>query len=225
MIDPSPIRLFTSLSTALLLAFALPGQGKQAGLVDAKAGRSVTPGKSVPLPKPRPEFPIAVVDVGKAAVHTKAMKVGRENMKRMHTLFKQSLATVGKELETLDLEISMMNNPSPQKMAKQIELAGLVREQEASKKLYDAALSRKRSETDNAVYREIEAALAQLAKRNGILLVLRKRTHHTVKDVVEQGGTEAEALSRQVSNDRLRDVLFHAAAIDLTDDLIKYLKG
>ena len=222
MTDSRAIRLpLVSFLMPVAMAFGLSAQDIQPAV--SKSARAE---QSVPKQGGKPaNFPIAVVDVGKASAHTKAMKSGLEELKKMHASYQAALGILSKQLESLDLEISLMKIPSPEKMEKQIVMSGLIRRRDASKKFYDAALTDRRTKMDVLVYREIAAALAELAKKNGILLVLRKRAHMSSEEVIKQGGTAEEATKRQIGTDRLRDVLYHAPAIDLTEDLIKYLKG
>jgi Skp family chaperone for outer membrane proteins len=222
MIDSRAIRL-------LLVLFLMPAVttfGLRAQAIQPAVSKPGPTEQGLPKQGGRPaNFPIAVVDVGRASVHTKAMKGGLEELQKMHASYQAALGALSKQLESLDLEISLMKIASPEKMDKQIEMSGLIRRRDASKKLYDAALTDRRTKMDVLVYREIDAALAELAKKNGILLVLRKRAHTSTAEILKQGGTAEEATKRQIGSDRLRDVLYHAPAIDLTDDLIKYLKG
>ena len=220
---PCLTRSFLPALSGLFLATALPAQVGEVQTRPASGDKSVKVQASPEVP--RPKFPIAVVDVGKASTHTKAMRKGLEELRAMHAAYQKALEALGKQLETLDLEISLMKIASPEKVEKQIEMSALLQRREASKKLYDATLAERRTKMDATVYREIEGALAELATRNGILLVLRKRGNPTIDEMVKKGSTPEEATKRQLGADRLRDVLYNAPAIDLTEDLIKYLKG
>jgi len=223
MMHPRPTRSFLPALSGLFLAIALFGQTGEAQARPVSGEKS---GVARPTQKPAgPRLPIAVVDVGKASTHTKAMRNGLEELRTMHGAYQKSLEALGKQLETLDLEISLMKIASPEKVEKQIEMSALLRRREAAKKLYDGALAERRTRMDALVYREIEAALAELATRNGLLLVLRKRGNPTLDELVKTGSSPEEAVKRQLSADRLRNVLYSAPAIDLTEDLIKYLKG
>lgn len=225
MIHAFASRLLVPVLSGLVLASALPAQGGGATAKPAAIKKSAKAQKSeVPVQK-APAFPIAVVDIGLASTHTKAMQKGLEELQKMHSAFKRTLDGYTKEIETLRVEISMMKITTDEKIELQIELSAKVQRRDTAKERYDAVLNLRRGKMDAAVYREIEAALAGLSKAKGILLVLRKRTHQTVKEIVKKGGTPADATKRQISNDRLRNVLYNARAIDMTEDLIKYLKG
>jgi Skp family chaperone for outer membrane proteins len=170
------------------------------------------------------QLPIAVVDIGKASTHTKAAQSGLERLKAMHTSYQTKLNKIADTLTSLEAEMAVLKD-SPEKVDRQIDFASLVQRQRISQERYQKEIAKQRLTNDGEIYREVEAAIGELARRRGILLVLRKRAHMSVEELVGKDGDESEARQRQGSQDRLRDVLYTAASIDLTDDLIKYLKG
>lgn len=225
MIHSCAIRLFVPALSGLVLAFAVPAQ---AGKVGAKSVAGDKPAAGQKLPGPArgaPKFPIAVVDVARAAAHTKAMRGGLEELRKMGSSYQKTLSALAKQVETLDLEISLMKIASSEKVDKQIELSALLQREKAAKQLYAGMVNTRRDKMQVAVYLEIELALAELATRNGILLVLRKRTHQTEAEIMKQGRTAQAAIKQQLINAQSRDVLYNSPTIDLTEDLIKYLKG
>lgn len=224
MTHPCAIRLFVPALSGLLLALALPAQAGKAGAPPV-AGNKTAGQKPSESARKVPKFPIAVIDVAEAAAHTKAMRSGLDELRKMGASYQQTLNVLGKQIETLDLEISLMKIASSEKVEKQIELSALLQREKAAKQLYAGMVNTRRDKMQVSVYREIEAALAELATRNGILLVLRKRARPSIAEMVKKGRSEAAAVKQQLVSDQSRDVLYSSKTIDLTDDLVKYLKG
>ena len=174
---------------------------------------------------PAPLF--AVVDMEKASGHTKAFAAAEKDMEAARSQYKQNLATLGGNLEGLDAQIVLLR-PSPERDAREIEALTLQHQIKVAGEIYSQSLALINLQHTKKIYEEMNVAIADLAKRRGIALVMRKRPIVSIEDIRASGPpglTEGDALSEQSRMFKARDVLYVAPEYDLTEDLIQFLKG
>ena len=173
------------------------------------------------------KLPIAVVDMEKVAPHSKAYKSGRETLKRLGRVFNGKLKQIEGQIESLKLELQLLLQPSPEKIEKTLQLRSLIGRHGLADKLYSSEYGRQQAMNDNAIYKEVQAAVRELAQKRGIVLVLRKHTSISVAAMLDkkQALSEVAAIRKQTDRNRNRSVLYSAEGTDITEDVIKILKG
>ncbi len=226
-----PSRVIPSVSTLVVLLLVAPlaaqvvqkkGDPALATKGKATVKKAVeTGGKREPAP-----IPFAVVDMEKAATHTKAFKKGMAEGAKQAQMYQKDIEGMKSQVKSFKLEIEMMV-VSPERMQKELEREALLGKLSLAGKMYNTELERQKVLNDDKIYQEVSVAVAELAARRGILLVLRKHPHLTIKEMLARrmARSAASAMNRQILANRQRGVIYHAPDLDITEDLIKYLKA
>ena len=169
----------------------------------------------------------AVVDIEEASQHTKAFAAAEEDMVRAQERFQQRIASFKDSLDALEAQIALLR-PSLERTEKEIEAIGLQNTIKAAGEIYSQELTLINLKHKTKIYDEMNAAIEDLARRRGIAMVIRKRPIDSLEDIRAAAGpniTEGEALNERSRMFQARDVLYVAPEFDLTEDLIKILKG
>ena len=191
----------------------------------------LTPSQSETKPAPaaatgqkaQPTF-LAVVDMERAALQTKAFKKGLVTFQKLRDDFAELGRKLIGELQELEVELDLLK-PSPERDQKHLERQVLLARQKGTKDLFELELIRQKVANTKEIESELNAAVAELAAERGILVVLRMRTTLSIQDMVsrklllDRGTAAAKVRALQE-----RDVVYTAPQLDLTDMVIKYLK-
>ncbi len=221
-----PILLCLGLALASPTA-AQNGKTRKVTPAAAKAAQASKPNRAEAAGKRKTAAapPFAIVDMRKAASHTKAFKSGLATRAKMKDSYQKEIEAMTARIKSLKLEIEIMQ-VSPERMQKQLDCETLISRHGFATKMYNSDLERERVVNDDKIYVELQTAVAELANSRGILMVFRRRPHLTVREMLQKNfvRSETEGISHQIRANQQRSVIYHVADLDLTDDLIKYLK-
>ena len=153
-------------------------------------------------------------------------KSGFETLKGMSQTFGGKLKQIEDKIEELKAELRLLLE-SPERTDKTLELRSLVGRHRLAEEIYNSAIGRQQAANDDAIHKELQAAVRELAQKRGILLVLRKHSSLSIAAMMDkkQARTAAAALRKQTDQNRNRSVLYSAEGMDITEDVIKILKG
>lgn len=223
------IRTAALVLLAVLFVPVLPGQagGEGSSPAPAASRKAVVPPPAV--------LPIAVVDIGRAQVHTKAHGHLQEQLREMSKHYQGKLDEMRDEIQQIEATMQSVTPTSTRYTELEIKRQGGLEKLRFAKERYRLALNRQQAHGQIEIQQELEEKIAALAQERRILLVLRTRPVTGVEEGVKEllAGTdtssqvdaEAKVLQKELDSALVRDVLYHAAELDITADLIKYLKG
>ena len=220
---PQPTRVLLPLVFGLAIAVASPAQGPEKGEkgkapaeTKAPATRKVEPashGKAVSLP-------IGVVDLDAVLEHTSAWKKGQDLLAQMKAHFEGKMKAADDKIESLQYALKLLND-SPERDEKELELGALAQRRQLAAKLYNRELARARNRNEVQMVEEVDVVISVLAAKRGLLLVLRKRNPLKLPEKTPKADA-ARINSRRATQ---RNILYHAPSLEITQDVIKYLKG
>jgi Skp family chaperone for outer membrane proteins len=188
---------------------AQEGVGKPAA-VDAKAVRATPVGPT-----------IGTVDLVKAFDQYPKWIQLKGELAKMSDQFEDQLKQVTKRLDELRATINATAPDSEERKRAEFELdLGLQQRQWLAKTLRDKARAEE-AKAMLAVYEDVEAAIAVVARNRGVALV--QRVHELGPAPAELGKLGGKDIENRVMGFERKQVWFAAAEIDLTDDLIKQL--
>lgn len=164
-----------------------------------------------------------VVDLTKTVGVVDMVKVSdayprREQVKAMIAKREQELNDklneVKKKRDTLVLEIKALDRKSEEYAEKEHEIQMLDIEGEALDKRFGRKMQEISADALSQIYKEILAAVAEIAKQRGLLLVLRSRDAELMAQ-----------MQRKPDPFENRDVLYFDKSLDISDDVIKLMKA
>jgi Skp family chaperone for outer membrane proteins len=184
--------------------------GKAPVTVDAKAARA-TPAGPV----------LGTVDLVKAFDQYPKWIQLKGELAKMSEQFEDQIKQLTKRLDELRATINATAPDSDERKRAEFELdLGLQQRQWLAKTLRDKARAEE-AKALLAVYEDVEAAVAVVARNRGVALV--QRVHELGPSPGDIGKLGAKEVENRLMAFERKQVWFAAAEIDLTDDLIKQL--
>lgn len=201
-------RMNAPLSLALLLgAFAasLPGQNP-APATEAK------PQEAAPVADAGLVAQVGVVDVDKVLDGYPKAREMKQRLAGMESEMNATLQQYKDELTQLKLEVDGWDQFTTQWADAQAKFEGKKAEAQSRRELLDRTLLFETYKVRDSLYRDIDRAVQELARKRKLLLVL---PVFTVRD--------DEPLETRVPKMASRSVLYHESTLDLTEDVINLL--
>lgn len=201
--------------SVLLLALSpalLPAQ------TPVEAGKSKSTAKA-----PAAALPIGVVNVQIARRATKAYQNYEQELKKRSTYYNKELDRRQDAVKALREEIISLE-PSPDKTRAIIAYEAEKRGLEVSRKQYQEELNRLQLSVQPQVFAELDAAIAELAKARGLVLVLRKTEVPSIGELVKSGMKEENARRLVLEDLSRRSLLYSSDAVDITQAVVQLLK-
>ena len=162
-----------SVLAALVLTPLVPSQS------DTKPSPAVAKGK-----KTQPIL-LAVVDMERGALATKAFAKGLVTFQKLRDDFAELGRKLVGDIQELEVELDLLR-PSPERDQKHLERQVLLARQKGTKDLFELELIRQKVANTKEIESELNAAVAELAAERGILVVLRMRTTLSIQDMVSR---------------------------------------
>lgn len=179
--------------------------------------------QSTPRPVAANGLVVGVVDMGKAFDNYPRTIKERERVKKLVDGWQEEIDRVSKRIEEMKGSLLVLKAGSPDRERKQLELELTMQERQGLAKLLSDRLQVEQMRMHLAIYEDLDAAVAQLAKDRGVHLVLRTDTSDiATADAADKDN--AKVMEKRVIAFERRQVWFAADAIDLTSDLIKLLQ-
>ena len=155
---------------------------------------------------------VAVVDYEKISLSIPSAKERREDLKAQATRSNQELDELRTRLAEAEKGLRNLNRLSPEWFVRSEEVLNLRAALENKGQLFEQQMRIASGKHREAIDAQIDAKVAEVAKRLGIKLVLR---YHTLSD----GPSIADRLRRRDQ----RAVVYHDDVLDLTDKVIKLM--
>lgn len=201
------------LLAALLAANLLPAQGPT-GNGGKPADAAVRPAQGVT---------IGVVDLDKAIeLYPKAI-AERERLQALSKTFAAEIDELTKQIDAIKSDLSLLKEGSPKREAREFDLGMALKQREGFANLRKSQFDRELEKFELTIYQELEGAVAEVAKRKGVQIVLRVRATPAPEDAAKEKESGNAQKQRLAAFDR-RHVWFASDEVDLTPALIKYLQ-
>ena len=157
---------------------------------------------------------IAVVDVERVLQGYPKARELRQAQELREEEVNAELSQGRDELQKLKLEADGWDPGTPEWMAAQIKLAAKETELLKKKEFEERAFLIESYKNRDLLYRDIDRAIQELADKRGLLLVVQKIAPR-----------EDDMLDARVAKLAQRPVLYYRTSLDLTEDVINFLKS
>jgi Skp family chaperone for outer membrane proteins len=168
------------------------------------------------------QITVGVVDLDKAIeLYPKAI-AERERLQALSKKFSAEIEAISKQFDALRSDLSILKEGSEKRESMEFELRMLGEQRKGLAELRKNQFDRELEKFELAVYRDLEVAIAEVAKLRGVQIVLRTRSAPALEDASAKETTDLQRQQLQVY-DR-RQVWFASDEVDLTPALIKYMQ-
>lgn len=209
-----------------LLGLGLPAQ--------VPAGRAGDVGRPVDANRPgdadkavdaaaraRAQPVVAVIDIRKVMEQYPKFIAERERLVALENTLLERIEALTKQIEQVRNDMMLEKDGSDQREWKQLEYGELQKRREVLKALLARQLEREEHKGMVTIFADIEAAIAEVARRRGVHIVLRQNPTPTGAELAKD---PERAIRQKLSNYDARTVWFASEEFDLTPAVINYLK-
>jgi Skp family chaperone for outer membrane proteins len=194
--------------------------GDRASVGDA-AGKDAAGKAAEAANRARPALVVGVVDIEKAIEFYPKAIAERERLQTINKTFLGRMEALTKQIEQVRNDMMLEKEGSDQREWKQLEFGELQKRREVLKALLTREFEREQQKGLVAIYEDLEAAIAEVAKRRGVHIVLRQSPTLAPEDLSKDPNS---AQRQKLFHYDSRYVWYASEEFDLTPALINFLK-
>jgi Skp family chaperone for outer membrane proteins len=192
-----------------------------AAFVPAQEGSKPAPAATEAAAGPARGIVVGVVDVKRAFEQSARKQRMIAEMQMLQKAFDERLQRLSDQIDELRATMATLAPDSEERLEKRFELEKVTAEARGLQEFLQQRLQREMVRREIELYEDIDAAVAKVAKQQGVTIVLRRSQVDELS--IEPGKMSTGALEARHAALRNRDVLYAADAVDLTADVIKIL--
>jgi len=164
---------------------------------------------------------VGVVDIDKAVEFYPKAIAERERLQALNKSFVERMDAITKQIDQVRADMMLEKEGSDQREWKQLEYGELQKRREVLKALLTRQFDREQQKGLITIYEDVEAAIAEVAKRRGVQIVLRHTPTLGPEDLVKD---PSSAQRQRLIQYDTRLVWFASEEFDLTPAVINFLK-